>query len=144
MLETYVILPLNKYDALQEQAHPTPPSTQEESRIPLETESKNTVTSSEAAEGSEAFLSEDSEAEVLAPEEDTERIPSTTKQLIKDKKLRETYFQKCLKVLENSGIGQLHLPNLKELVHSACSRNNRKVLANESTFYAFIIDHGLM
>ena len=147
MLETYVILPLNKYDALQEQVHQTPLAAQDLSKGPLEPETVNTQNPVEPTEISTPMSSEASDPEILAAEEMEESIPPSTKKLILDKKLPESYFEKCLRILENRGIGQLNLPNLKDLVRSACSRSTRKnmtVLPNESTFYAFIIKHGLM
>ena len=140
MLETYVIVPLNKYDALQEQIR----TESQVPKVPLDTESKEVDTSTETFEDSAPLSSGDSEAEMVPPEKPTESFPSTTKQLINSQKLRESYFEKCLRILEKRGIGQLNLPNLKDLVRIACSTRNSKKLPNESTFYAFLIDHGLM
>ena len=146
MLESFVVLPLQKYENLQELAHKPSEDvdTHSSASQPPADKEAQPVEKSPPPEAAESIPESAHDSDSSSSLHDlSTHISDKTKQMVRDKKINETYFMKCLKVLEENGIGHLHLENLQDLVRNSISQS-RKKLPNEEAFYSFIIQHGLM
>ena len=141
--QPYLIVPKEKYQALEEKA------TQKiKDQMPLSKESPiDTPTTSQVTK--ELTTEPAKKADSPAPDQQgsmvdgpSTSISPTTRELVKTKKIAHRAFEKFVKAVDTySQDGQFS--NLDELIKSALNRSS-KAIENEEDFYAFLETHGLM
>ena len=131
-VETFVIVPLDQFNHMEEKMKPQPkkePPEPEKEDVEPETEVENHESEAENHE---------SEADEPPPP----KISKVTKTLIKNKSIKEQHFNKLLQALEKYQETSLEIPNLKQLVKASLGQSKRK-LPNEDLFYKLILQHQL-